>query len=71
MEILVKDIIDLTRKHLYCHVMVFAASAWVNAGLLPKEGDTIESKKYCKIMGKIMYLTNKIVIEGTKSIHEL
>ena len=45
--------------------------ARIGVGLTQEDGDIIEDRMYRQIVGKIMYLTNKLLIEGANSAWEM
>ena len=71
MDDLIFEIINIAKSHLQQPVMVQSVPVRTGASLLQEDGDIIEDRMYRQIVGIIMYLTNKLMIEGANSAREM
>ena len=68
---LVEDIITLTEKHLGGELKLYTTPGIPGDSLVKHEGEAVDNKSYRSIVGKILYLTSKMMIEGCNASREL
>ena len=68
---LIEEIINMTEHELEREVKVRRVPAPEGKILEAEEGDEVNGKKYRSIVGKAMYVTTKLMIEGTNAVREM
>jgi len=68
---LIEEIIRATENHLGKEVKKYQTPGIPGESLTKHEGETIDETEYRSIVGKILYLTSKMMIEGCNASREL
>jgi len=68
---LIEDIITLTEKHLGKELKSYTTPGKPGESLVKHEGEVMDNTSYRSIVGKILYLTSKMMIEGCNASREL
>ena len=71
MHDLVNEIVTITKSHLNSSICLRETPAAVTKQLEQGDGDDVNPQMYRQIVGKIMYLCNKIMIKGANASREL
>jgi len=68
---LIEEIIKATEEHLGKEVKPYTTPGTPGESLIKHEGQAIDETEYRSIVGKILYLTSKMMIEGCNASREL
>jgi len=68
---LIEEIIKATEEHLGKEAKAYSTPGKPGESLMKHEGQVVDETEYRSIVGKILYLTSKMMIEGCNASREL